>query len=313
MRKWGWVVGSIVLMAFLGVREMAFAEDVVYLKDGSIIHGTITEEVPGKSIKIETKDGNVFVYKMKAIEKITHTAPTAESNTGAAAAPVVAAAQPTPEPSDPNARFDKFGFFFSGGFWAPGGTNQFNADLEAGTGSTSYDYLPGWFKFGMGLGWYTNNLALKWDFQGTIQPNDYSTDWYYGGTYVGTTTETTYIGYLGTELEGDVGVDFITNKDNVSTLYLPLIVGVWGEEYSISDQYGSATFDGSCTDFGTGVGFRGFDKSNFLWDFQMVYRFSNGNYLTDANNAKIRYVNGKYIYADVAGLDLNFQLGFLFQ
>lgn len=313
MRKWGWVAGSLVFMSVLGLCGIAQAEDVVYLKNGSIIHGTITEEVPGKSLKIETKDGNVFVYKVKEVEKITHTAPAAESSTDTAVAPAAAAAQPTPEPNDPNARFNKFGFFLDFGFWAPGGTKQFNDDLEAGTGSTSYDYMSGWFKFGLGLGWYTNNLALKWDIKGTIQPNDYSTDWYYGGYYVGTTSESTYIGYVGTELEGDVGVDFITNKDNVSTLYLPLIVGVWGEEYSVTTNYGSDTFDGSCTDFGTGVGFRGFDKSNFLWDFQFVYRFSNGNYLTDANNAKIPYVNGKYIFADVAGLDLNFQLGFLFQ
>ncbi|MBZ0201852.1 MAG: hypothetical protein K8I03_02415 [Ignavibacteria bacterium] len=46
-------------------------EDVVYLKNGSIIHGTITEQVKGESIKIKTADGNIFVFKMSEIDKMT--------------------------------------------------------------------------------------------------------------------------------------------------------------------------------------------------------------------------------------------------
>lgn len=46
-------------------------QDVVYLKNGSIIRGIIIEQVPNKSIKIETADRNVFVYQMEEIEKIT--------------------------------------------------------------------------------------------------------------------------------------------------------------------------------------------------------------------------------------------------
>ena len=46
-------------------------EDVVYLKNGSVIHGTIIEQVPNVSVKIKTKDGNVFVYKIEEIEKMT--------------------------------------------------------------------------------------------------------------------------------------------------------------------------------------------------------------------------------------------------
>ena len=46
-------------------------QDVVYLKNGSIIRGVIVEQVPNKSIKIETADRNVFVYQMDEIEKLT--------------------------------------------------------------------------------------------------------------------------------------------------------------------------------------------------------------------------------------------------
>ena len=45
--------------------------DAVYLKNGSVIKGTITEQVPNVQIKIQTKDGNIFVYKFEEIEKMT--------------------------------------------------------------------------------------------------------------------------------------------------------------------------------------------------------------------------------------------------
>lgn len=46
-------------------------QDVVYLKNGSIIRGVIIEQVPNKSIKIKTADENVFVYQIDEIEKLT--------------------------------------------------------------------------------------------------------------------------------------------------------------------------------------------------------------------------------------------------
>lgn len=47
-------------------------QGTVYLKNGSIIHGTITELVPDKSVKILTRDGNIFAYTMSEVEKITN-------------------------------------------------------------------------------------------------------------------------------------------------------------------------------------------------------------------------------------------------
>ena len=46
-------------------------QDVIYLKNGSIIRGTIIEQIPNVSFKIEIADKNVFVYKMDEIEKIS--------------------------------------------------------------------------------------------------------------------------------------------------------------------------------------------------------------------------------------------------
>lgn len=63
-----------VLVAAIFFTSSAFAQqmqDVIYLKNGSIIRGTIVEQIPSVSVKIQTKDGNVFVFKMEEIEKIT--------------------------------------------------------------------------------------------------------------------------------------------------------------------------------------------------------------------------------------------------
>lgn len=46
-------------------------EEVVYLKNGSIIRGVIIEQIPNETLKIQTKDGNIFVYKFNEIIKTT--------------------------------------------------------------------------------------------------------------------------------------------------------------------------------------------------------------------------------------------------
>ena len=45
-------------------------QHVVYKKDGSIIKGEIVEQKPGETIKLETRDGSLFVFKMGDIERI---------------------------------------------------------------------------------------------------------------------------------------------------------------------------------------------------------------------------------------------------
>ena len=52
-------------------QRQAVMEDVVHLKNGSIIRGTIIEQVPNESLKIKTADGSVFVYTMDEVAKIT--------------------------------------------------------------------------------------------------------------------------------------------------------------------------------------------------------------------------------------------------
>ena len=46
-------------------------QDVVYLKNGSVIKGIIIEQNIDVNLKLKTSDGNIFVFDMKDIEKIS--------------------------------------------------------------------------------------------------------------------------------------------------------------------------------------------------------------------------------------------------
>jgi hypothetical protein len=52
-----------------------YLEDVVYLKDGSIIRGIIREHVPGSNVKIEIVGGNIFAFGYDEILKLTREPP----------------------------------------------------------------------------------------------------------------------------------------------------------------------------------------------------------------------------------------------
>jgi hypothetical protein len=45
-------------------------KDVIFLSNGSIVKGVIIEQVPEVSVKIQTADGNIFVYPMKDVVQI---------------------------------------------------------------------------------------------------------------------------------------------------------------------------------------------------------------------------------------------------
>ena len=65
---------SILLCIFMFVASLASAqtlEDVIYLKNGSIYRGTIIEQVPGESYKIQITGGTVFFVTVPEVQKIT--------------------------------------------------------------------------------------------------------------------------------------------------------------------------------------------------------------------------------------------------
>lgn len=45
--------------------------ETIYLKDGSIINGIIIEQIPNRSFTIQTRDGNIFVFQIENIDRIT--------------------------------------------------------------------------------------------------------------------------------------------------------------------------------------------------------------------------------------------------
>lgn len=46
-------------------------QEVVYLKNGSVVRGIIIEQIPNVSLKIRTADGSIFAYEMADVDKIT--------------------------------------------------------------------------------------------------------------------------------------------------------------------------------------------------------------------------------------------------
>ena len=46
-------------------------QEVVYLKDGSIIRGLIFEQRPNDYLKVRTSSGNVYTLRMNEVDRIT--------------------------------------------------------------------------------------------------------------------------------------------------------------------------------------------------------------------------------------------------
>ena len=59
-----------ILIAAPGLAQQLH-EDVVYLKNGTIVRGMIIQQIPNESITIRTKDGSQFVYRMNDVVQIT--------------------------------------------------------------------------------------------------------------------------------------------------------------------------------------------------------------------------------------------------
>lgn len=60
-------------LIIVSISISAFAQklqEVVYLKNGSVIKGTIIEQVPNEPLKIQTTDGSIIITNMDDVEKI---------------------------------------------------------------------------------------------------------------------------------------------------------------------------------------------------------------------------------------------------
>ncbi|MFR9543352.1 MAG: hypothetical protein SNH27_15030 [Rikenellaceae bacterium] len=72
---------AIVLMSITIASAQQFRE-VIHLNNGSVIKGSIIEQVPNETYKIETSDGSQFVYSWSEVAKITKEAVKTTANSG---------------------------------------------------------------------------------------------------------------------------------------------------------------------------------------------------------------------------------------
>jgi hypothetical protein len=108
-------LGPIVLALFVAVTVQSMTaapvnaqqqeEDVVYLKDGSILRGTIIEDNPGESLRIRTRDGNVFRISYDRIDRRTREPALVVAQPPAAATPSQPRAQVTTGRKSPGLAF----------------------------------------------------------------------------------------------------------------------------------------------------------------------------------------------------------------
>lgn len=68
MFRFVFIIGILFTVASSGFGENL--EDVIYLKDGSVVRGIIVEQIPGTTVTIQTAGGSEFVYKMDHVAKI---------------------------------------------------------------------------------------------------------------------------------------------------------------------------------------------------------------------------------------------------
>ncbi len=311
------------LFLILGWTTQAHAEDVVYLKDGSVIHGSITEEVPGVSVKIETTDGNIFVYRVKQISKITHSAaaaPAAEDQAPESDTTVVVVKHHRPArisdwKADPNASFSVGSIYFGVGLASAGVVDQYNTLLN-NIGANAYNFTPLVYSGDIGVGWFTNHIGLKWT--GTYAFNwDYEqTDYYYGGYYIGSTYINNFIDMYGSELELDLSLDDVQtsasrpNARRVFSVYVPIIVGFWAVDF-VNENTGYDWY-GTTTDFGSGLGLRFLSEDHWMFDMNFIYRGDNPGTLKNSTYGNLPLLNGKNMTADVSGFAANFNFGLTF-
>ena len=257
----------LVAIFFLSVFS-AFAqkyEDVVYLKNGSIIHGIIIEQVINESLKIQTRDGNVFVFDIADVQKITKEIPKT---------PAV-----FDDEDDDDEKDEKSGAW--GNFNNPRGylglVEYQIPTVFLGSGAFGVDYVNGYrvcpqFAVGIGLGFETfcfKNIQiplylhlrsdiLKMRVSPYIAFNvGYNFD-VSGGFDVATDSATVWYYMSGVFFKPQVGVSYNLKKNNRMTVGLSFNFQKVSKDSYMSDGYYTSSSHSSYWDielFGISVGF----------------------------------------------------------
>ena len=72
------MIGCVMAMGLFTEAEAQIVEEVIYLKNGSVVRGIIVEQIPNETLRIRTKGGSEFVFKMSEVLKITKELPVVE-------------------------------------------------------------------------------------------------------------------------------------------------------------------------------------------------------------------------------------------
>jgi len=66
------LVGMMIFFSVKIVTAQTSKQDILYLKNGSIIRGTIIEFIPDKTVKIQIADSSIFIFPSLEIEKVVN-------------------------------------------------------------------------------------------------------------------------------------------------------------------------------------------------------------------------------------------------
>ena len=69
------MIGCVMGIGLFTEAEAQGVEEVVYLKNGSVVRGIIVEQIPNETIRIRTRGGSEFVFQMSEVLKITKELP----------------------------------------------------------------------------------------------------------------------------------------------------------------------------------------------------------------------------------------------
>ena len=72
------MIGCVMGIGLFTEAEAQGVEEVVYLKNGSVVRGIIVEQIPNETIRIRTRGGSEFVFQISEVLKITKELPVVE-------------------------------------------------------------------------------------------------------------------------------------------------------------------------------------------------------------------------------------------
>ena len=241
-------------------------QDVVYLKNGSMIRGVIIEQVPNRSVKMETADGNIFVFQMDEIETISK-APVQTQRT----------AQANQYQREYATHFSQFhaGLAFPSGKFSDG--NSSNPDWANGRGFAATGFTIGYKYYGS-----ASAQNLYWVFGIEAFYNDLNSDFKDATENNNSSIDYTFPKYL--NFPATFGLNYSIPVSETAKIYGE---GALGANLSLLTNFGGSYNNNRNNDF----------TIIFTPAFGFAYGIEGGCFFNQKYSVSIRYNNlGSYKY-----------------